>query len=145
LVVEALHSVLTAAHILCVFVVDEFRFTIFADEYPALVIRDPVCVKRGVRPAAQRAYIPFVVELLGRMGWVGGDDSVYTPVIYGTHVAQAGIYDAVHLGDPPLDDIAEPLVVDVKVLSAHGALGPLFKFVLTMAAADGFGPLCGSR
>ena len=70
---------------------------------------------------------------------------MYTPVIYGTHVAQAGIYDAVHLGDPPLDDVAEVFVVDVKVLSAHRALGPLFEFVLTMTAAKGFGPLCGSR
>lgn len=61
---------------------------------------------------------------------------MYTPGKYDTHVAQASIYDAVHLGDPPFDDIAEPFVVDVKVLSAHGALCPLFKFVLTMSAAS---------
>ena len=73
------------------------------------------------------------------------DDSVYTPCKYGTHVAQAGIYNAVHLGDPPLYDIAEPFVVDVKVLTAHGALCPLFEFVLTMSAAGCFGPLCGLR
>ena len=58
--------------------------------------------------------------------------------INGTHVAQASIYDAVHLGDPPLDHVAEALVVDIKVLSAHGALGPLFEFVLPMAAAEQF-------
>jgi hypothetical protein len=48
LVVEALHSVLTAPHILRVFVVDELGFTVFADEHPALVIRDSVCVQGGV-------------------------------------------------------------------------------------------------
>jgi hypothetical protein len=72
LIVEALHSVLTAAHILRVFVVDELRFTVFADEHPALVIRDSVRVEGGVRPVAQWAYIAFVVELLGHFGWVGG-------------------------------------------------------------------------
>ena len=44
LVVETLHSVLTTTHILCVFVVDELRFAVFADEHPALVIRDLVRV-----------------------------------------------------------------------------------------------------
>ena len=44
LVVEALHSVLTATYILRIFVVDELRFTVFADEYPAFVIRNPVCI-----------------------------------------------------------------------------------------------------
>jgi hypothetical protein len=144
LIVEALHSVLTATYILRVFVVDELRFTVFADEHPALVIRDPVRVQGGVRPATQRANIPFVVELLGRFGLVGGTKSVYILVIYGTHVAQAGIYDTVHLGDSPLDYVAEALVVDIKVLSAHGALGPLFKLVLPMAA-DGFSPSWGTQ
>jgi len=43
-----------------------------------------------------------------------------------------------HLRNPPLDDVAEAFVVDIKVLSAHRALGPLFKFVLPMAGANGF-------
>ena len=87
LIVEALHSVLTAAHILRVFVVDEFRFTVFADEHPALVIRDLVRVERGVRPAAQRAYIAFVVELLSRIGYVEGRQRVYTRQIWDSRYA----------------------------------------------------------
>ena len=44
LIVVALHSVLTATHILRVFVVDELRFAVFADENPALIVRDLVRV-----------------------------------------------------------------------------------------------------
>lgn len=52
-----------------------------------------------------------------------------------TYIAEAGINDSSHFGDSPLDYIAEILVVDVVVLLAHGSLGTLFEFVLTVAEA----------
>jgi hypothetical protein len=42
--VEALHSVLTPAYILRIFVIDQLCPTIFADEDPTLGIYNPVCV-----------------------------------------------------------------------------------------------------
>lgn len=68
LIVEALHSVLTPAYILRIFVIDKLCSTIFADEDSTLGIYNPVRVQGGVRLIAQRTYIPFVVELLGDVG-----------------------------------------------------------------------------
>jgi hypothetical protein len=48
LIVEALHSVLTPAYILRIFVIDELCATIFADEDPTLRIHNPVRVQGGV-------------------------------------------------------------------------------------------------
>lgn len=44
LIVEALHSVLTPAYILRIFVIDKLGSTIFADEDPTLRIYNPVRV-----------------------------------------------------------------------------------------------------
>jgi len=38
-----------------------------------------------------------------------------------------------HLGNSPLDYVAEALVVDIKVLPAHRTLCPFFEFILTVA------------
>ena len=50
LIVKALHSVLTPAYILRIFVIDKLCSTIFADEDPTLGIHNPVRVQGGVRP-----------------------------------------------------------------------------------------------
>jgi hypothetical protein len=42
-----------------------------------------------------------------------------------------------HLGNSPLDHVAEALVVDIKVLPAHRTLCPFFEFVLTVANREG--------
>jgi hypothetical protein len=70
LIVEALHSVLTPAYILRIFVIDKLCSTIFADEDPTLGIHNLVRVQGGVRLIAQWTYIPFVVELLGNIGGI---------------------------------------------------------------------------
>jgi hypothetical protein len=38
-----------------------------------------------------------------------------------------------HVGNSPLDYVAEALVVDIKVLPAHRTLCPFFEFILTVA------------
>lgn len=73
LIVEALHSVLTPAYILRVFVIDKLCSTVFADKDPTFVIRNLVGVQGCVRSITSRAYIPFVVELLSRAESVEGD------------------------------------------------------------------------
>lgn len=54
-----------------------------------------------------------------------------------THIAQARVDDTMHLGNSPLDHVAEALVVDIKVLPAHRTLCPFFEFVLTVANREG--------
>ena len=61
-----------------------------------------------------------------------------------THIAQACVYNAVHLGNTPLHYVAEALVVDIKVLPPHGTLCPFFEFVLTVAIPNGSGPSANS-
>ena len=61
-----------------------------------------------------------------------------------TYIAQTRIYDAVHLGNPPLHYVAQALVVDIKVLPAHRTLCPFFEFVLTVATTNGPGSLVNS-
>ena len=61
-----------------------------------------------------------------------------------TYIAQTRIYDAVHLGNPPLHYVAQALVVDIKVLPAHRTLCPFFEFVLTVATTNGPGFLVNS-
>jgi hypothetical protein len=68
LIIEALHSVLTPAHILRIFVIDELCSAVFADKDPADGIYKLVRVQGGVGSIAQRTYIPFVVELLDISG-----------------------------------------------------------------------------
>jgi hypothetical protein len=41
-----------------------------------------------------------------------------------------------HFGNSPFHYIAEALVVDVEVLSAHRPLSAFFEFILTVAAAN---------
>ena len=48
LIVEALHSVLTPAYILRIFVIDELCSTVFADKDPTFVVCNLVRVQRGV-------------------------------------------------------------------------------------------------
>ncbi len=48
LIVETLHSVLTPAYVLRIFVIDKLGSTVFADEDATFVIRDLVCVQGGV-------------------------------------------------------------------------------------------------
>jgi hypothetical protein len=57
---------------------------------------------------------------------------MHVACLYRTHIAQARIYDAMHLGNSPLHYIAEVFVVDIKVLPAHRTLCPFFEFVLTV-------------
>jgi hypothetical protein len=57
---------------------------------------------------------------------------MHAACLYRTHITQARIYHAMHLGNSPLHYVAEARIVDIKVLSAHGTLCPFFKFVLTV-------------
>lgn len=50
-----------------------------------------------------------------------------------TDIPQTRVNDPSHLGDSPLDNIAEMLVIDVIVLLSHRSLGTFFEFVLTVA------------
>ena len=50
-----------------------------------------------------------------------------------TDIPQTRIDYPSHLGDSPLDNIAEMLVIYVIVLLAHRSLSTFFEFVLTVA------------
>jgi hypothetical protein len=73
----------------------------------------------------------------GRVGWRENTHDW----IRGTHVAQACIYNTMHFGDSPFHYVAEALVVDVEVLSAHRPLSAFFEFVLTVAVGQQIGRL----
>lgn len=62
-----------------------------------------------------------------------------------THIAQTRVDDAMHVGNSPLDYVAEALVVDIKVLPAHRTLCPFFEFVLTVANRKGISRLGTQR
>ena len=68
-----------------------------------------------------------------------------------THVAELVVYVTPHLGYPPLDDVAERLVVDVEVLTADRALCSLLEFILPVSVCKSHGRLwsqergCGTK
>jgi len=62
-----------------------------------------------------------------------------------THIAQTRVDDAMHVGNSPLDYVAEALVVDIKVLPAHRTLCPFLEFVLTVANREGISRFWAQR
>lgn len=78
---------------------------------------------------ALRADVALVIKFLYGLGGIGMQRKRQCKA----HIPQCRVDNTAHLGDPPFDDVAKVLVVDVVVLLANGTLRAFFKFILAIA------------